>query len=74
MAELFLALAQQPTHLPAPLVDAVVGVVPRVEKARLYRGRGGELVRAAACRLIEAVALSGVALPVKMQVRACVRA
>ena len=68
LAEVFLALAQLPTYLPGPLVDAVVDVVPRVEKARLYRGRGGEMVRAAACRLIEAVARAGVPLPVKTQV------
>jgi tubulin-specific chaperone D len=54
------------------LVDAIVDVVPRIEKARLYRGRGGELVRAAACRLMECISLSGVALPVKTQVRGVV--
>jgi hypothetical protein len=30
--------------------------VPRIEKARLYRGRGGEAMRGACCELIEAMA------------------
>lgn len=30
-------------------------VVPKLEKARLYRGRGGEMIRAAACSLMQAV-------------------
>lgn len=50
----------------------MVEVVPRIEKARLYRGRGGELVRSAACRLIECIALANVPLNVKTQV--CYRA
>ena len=36
------------TGLPQELRKAIVGVVPAIEKARLYRGRGGE-VRAHAC-------------------------
>lgn len=28
----------------------------RIEKARLYRGRGGEIVRASVCRLIQCIA------------------
>ena len=34
-------------------VAQIISVVPQIEKARLYRGRGGEIVRQAACRLIE---------------------
>jgi hypothetical protein len=30
--------------------------VPRIEKARLYRGRGGEAMRGACCELVEAMA------------------
>ena len=32
-------------------------VVPNLESMRLYRGRGGEVMRGAACRLLEVCAL-----------------
>ena len=47
--------------LPPETRKAISGVVPAIEKARLYRGRGGEIMRGAACRLVEVQAL--VALP-----------
>lgn len=31
----------------------VAGIVPAIEKARLYRGKGGEIMRAAVSRFIE---------------------
>eukprot|EP00898_Chlorokybus_atmophyticus_P007558 jgi/Chlat1/7803/Chrsp66S07259 len=37
--------------------SAVLEVVPAIEKARLYRGRGGDMVRAAACSLIKSIAV-----------------
>ena len=43
--------------LPAELRKQIGGVVPAIEKARLYRGRGGEVMRSAACRLLEVCAL-----------------
>ena len=43
--------------------------MPQIEKARLYRGRGGEIVRKAVCRLIECIAIAQLPLAVKMQVR-----
>lgn len=43
-------------------------MVPAIEKARLYRGRGGEFVRGAAARLLQAVAIAHIPLTVKMQV------
>ena len=44
-------------------------LVPSIEKARLYRGRGGEIMRSAACRMIECLSQSGLPLSVKQQVR-----
>jgi hypothetical protein len=41
----------------------LIGLVPAIEKARLFRGRGGEVMRGACCRVLEALALTGVALP-----------
>ena len=43
-------------RLPAETRKAVAGVVPAIEKARLYRGRGGEIMRGATARLLEVLA------------------
>ena len=43
-------------QLPAETRKAVAGVVPAIEKARLYRGRGGEIMRGATARLLEVLA------------------
>lgn len=55
--------------LPTETVAGLVGIVPALEKARLYRGRGGELMRQAACRLVECLALTKTEVAVKTQVR-----
>ncbi|GMH52930.1 hypothetical protein TL16_g01339 [Triparma laevis f. inornata] len=47
----------------------ITNVVVEVEKARLYRGKGGEIMRSAICRLIECVSIAQLPLPVKTQVR-----
>ena len=39
------------------LASRVVGLVAAVEKARLYRGKGGEVMRAAVCRYVECLAI-----------------
>lgn len=36
----------------------VLDVVNQIEKARLFRGKGGEFMRLAICRLIEAISIS----------------
>lgn len=46
----------------------LVGIVPALEKARLYRGRGGELMRQAACRVVECLALTESGVAIKTQV------
>ena len=51
-----LALAKIPYRLSPATLTELRNVVPRLEKARLYRGRGGEMVRGAACRLLECIA------------------
>jgi hypothetical protein len=55
----------------ASLVDdalqgAVAGAVPALEKARLYRGKGGELVRVGACTLLAAVARARLPVDAKL--------
>ena len=41
------------------LAERVVTLVRDVEKARLYRGKGGEAMRAATCRFVECLAMTG---------------
>ncbi|MEM1010258.1 MAG: hypothetical protein AAGJ35_14785 [Myxococcota bacterium] len=43
-------------------------LVPKIKKLRLYRGWGGEIMRAAVCRYIECITLVGMTLSVKQQV------
>ena len=47
---------------------SIAELVPSLEKARLYRGRGGEIMRNAACRMIESISIAGLPLTVKQQV------
>ncbi|CAN1308050.1 Tubulin-folding cofactor D [Linum perenne] len=45
----------------------LAGVVPAIEKARLYRGKGGEIMRSAVSRFIECISFSGVAIPERIR-------
>ena len=47
----------------------ISGLVQAIEKARLYRGRGGEMMRGGVCRFIECISLASIPLTVKEQVR-----
>ena len=50
------------------LESTVVELPAKIEDSRLYRGRGGEQIRAAVCRLIECISLSKLNLSIKQQV------
>ncbi len=50
------------------VLTSLSNLVAVIEKARLYRGRGGEIMRAAVSRYIECMARSKVPLTVKQQV------
>jgi len=45
----------------------VAGVVPAIEKARLYRGKGGEIMRSAVSRFIECISISHLSLTGKIK-------
>lgn len=45
----------------------IAGVVPAIEKARLYRGKGGEIMRSAVSRFIECVSSSHLPLSEKIK-------
>jgi hypothetical protein len=40
-------------------------VIADIEKKRLYRGKGGQIIRCAVCRFVECIALAGLVLPAK---------
>ncbi|KAF8380470.1 hypothetical protein HHK36_027956 [Tetracentron sinense] len=46
---------------------SVAGIVPAIEKARLYRGKGGEIMRSALSRFINCISLARVFLPEKIK-------
>lgn len=48
-------------------IALIAELIPSVEKARLYRGRGGEIMRSAACRMIECLSLAGLPITVTQQ-------
>lgn len=53
--------------LPPALEAAVAEVVPSVERGRLTRGKGGEVVRSAICRLAETTSATGLPLSGEQQ-------
>jgi len=70
-AEILLALSEhkQIALLSDETVKTLVGLVPAIEKKRLYRGRGGEIMRSAVCRLVGSISMASLPLDVREQVR-----
>jgi len=44
------------------MMQEIVGMVDHIEKKRLFRGKGGEHMRVAVCRLIESVGICNIGL------------
>ncbi|GMH28815.1 hypothetical protein Nepgr_030658 [Nepenthes gracilis] len=65
--ELVLALHQCNYVLSTDKQKQVAGIVPAIEKARLYRGKGGEIMRSAVSRFIECISLAHIYLPEKIK-------
>ena len=65
VAEVILALTQSNVSLTENSLEKVTQLVPALDKARLFRGKGGELLRAACCNLIEHIAKSQLLIPIK---------
>jgi len=57
------------TSLSGKTLATMLDLVNQIEKRRLYRGRGGEIMRVAVCRLVECIALARLQLDVKNQVK-----
>jgi hypothetical protein len=71
LAEIVLALSEHDelSFLPNNIEELLTELVPTIERKRLYRGRGGEVMRSAVCRLMECISLAKIPLVVKGQVR-----
>lgn len=72
LAELVLAfggMKEGHIYISQDLQKLIAEIVPAIEKKRLYRGKGGEHMRAAVCRLIECISIAMVPLTVPQQVR-----
>jgi hypothetical protein len=54
--------AQQQLTLPEALADQVAEILPQIEKLKLSKGKGGEIMRSAICRLIETTSSTGLEL------------
>ena len=59
---------QSLSKLSSDTQSAIINLMPKLEQSRLYRGRGGEHVRIAICRLIENMATAGIELPQVLQI------
>ncbi|KAK4803453.1 hypothetical protein SAY86_003270 [Trapa natans] len=65
--ELVLSLHQCGHSLSSDKQKQVAGIVPAIEKARLYRGKGGEIMRSAVSRFIECISISHLLVPEKVR-------
>ncbi|KAF3662209.1 Tubulin-folding cofactor D [Capsicum annuum] len=62
VGEVILSLHEREYVLLPDLQNQVAGVVPAIEKARLYRGKGGEIMRSAVSRFIECISVACIQL------------
>jgi hypothetical protein len=54
--------------IPENLMEEILSIVDKIEKARLFRGKGGEIMRSAICRFIQGVAIAQLPLkPIHMK-------
>lgn len=63
VAELVYGLVRHGVELSMEEQKRVAETVPNVERNRLYRGKGGEMMRGACCRIIRRVAQARVEMP-----------
>ncbi|KAF6174696.1 hypothetical protein GIB67_008751 [Kingdonia uniflora] len=65
--EIVLSLHKCNFMLSADKRKSVAGIVPAIEKARLYRGKGGEIMRSVVSRFIYCISVAHVLLPEKLK-------
>ncbi|KAL0339271.1 UNVERIFIED_CONTAM: Tubulin-folding cofactor D [Sesamum angustifolium] len=67
IGEVVLALRRHNYVISTDKQKVTAGVVPAIEKARLYRGKGGEIMRSAVSRFIECISQAQVSLTEKIK-------
>ncbi|XP_047319767.1 tubulin-folding cofactor D [Impatiens glandulifera] len=67
VGELVFSLHQCNHVLSSDKQKHVAGLVPAIEKARLYRGKGGEIMRSAVSRFIDCISSAHIHLPEKVK-------
>lgn len=67
VGEVILALHKCDYLLSTEKQKQIAGIVPAIEKARLYRGKGGEIMRSAVSRFIECISLAHIQLTEKIK-------
>ena len=68
-AKIIIACGKLGAKIPEQVLKDIRNTIPRMEKARLYRGRGGEIMRGAACELLRAIAEAKHPLTTRAQLR-----
>ncbi|KAL8555073.1 hypothetical protein ACS0TY_003029 [Phlomoides rotata] len=67
IGEVVLALHKHNYAISTDKQRVIAGIVPSIEKARLYRGKGGEIMRLAVSRFIECISQAQVSLTEKIK-------
>ncbi|KAF8672215.1 hypothetical protein HU200_049712 [Digitaria exilis] len=65
--EVALRLYQLGFTFSTDMQKSLSGIVPAIEKARLYRGKGGEIMRSAVSRFISCISIAGISLNEKIK-------
>ena len=68
LGEIFILSTRTGVEIPSELCDDVVRVIERIEDKNIFRGKGGEIMRSAACRLFECIASVGQSLAMDSRV------
>lgn len=62
ISHLLMALAERPAFLGGELLRTIKMLPIEIEKRRLFRGRGGEMIRSAVCNLVEVISCARLGL------------
>ena len=68
VAEVTLELVAGGAEISLALQESIVDLVIKLDKARMYRGRGGELLRHSSCLLVENIARSHLVVDIKKKI------
>lgn len=67
-SELLSVLTIEGVPLSDDLLIDVANIVPQLDKARLYRGRGSDITRQASCILVQSIARANISVPMKLKI------